>query len=174
MFIFIHREVSVEIRQKAGLTLKGLMERSSGNLSEENISFFRQKILENFFDVNNTIKKITSILINCYINLFGIDQWQDLISFLIQNLSNANYYEISMETIQIILEDSGSYIEENYFDVRIFFFFLFFSFFFNSPNFFFLNNYCLILNLFYFCFFKFISKPYKINFNFIKKYPKSN
>lgn len=130
MFIFIHREVSVEIRQKAGLTLKGLMERSSGNLSEENISFFRQKILENFFDVNNTIKKITSILINCYINLFGIDQWQDLISFLIQNLSNANYYEISMETIQIILEDSGSYIEENYFDVRIFFFFLFFSFFF--------------------------------------------
>ena len=118
MFIFSCKEIPLEIRQKSGLTLKGIMERSFSNFNEVNISYFKIKILENYSDENNTIKRITSILINTFITLDGVEQWQDLINFLIYNLSNPKNYEMSMETIQIILEDSGSYIEEKYLSVN--------------------------------------------------------
>ena len=117
MFIFACKEIPVEIRQKSGLTLKGIMERSFSKFNEVDISYFKIKILENYSDENNTIKRITSILINTFITLDGVEQWQDLINFLIYNLSNPKNYEMSMETIQIILEDSGSYIEEKYLSV---------------------------------------------------------
>ena len=118
MFIFSCKDIPIEIRQKSGLTLKGIMERSFSEFSEENISYFKDKIIENYSDVNNSIKRITSILINTFITLDGIEQWQDLINFLLSNLSDSKNYEMSMETIQIILEDSGSYIEEKYLSVK--------------------------------------------------------
>ena len=93
------------------------MEKSFSNFNEDNISYFKKKIIENYSDANNTIKKITSILINSFISLDGIDQWQDLINFLMSNLADVKNYEMSMETLQIILEDSGSYIEEKYLSV---------------------------------------------------------
>jgi len=117
IFIFSCKDIPVEIRQKSGLTLKGIMERSFSNFNEDNISYFKKKIIENYSDANNTIKKITSILINSFISLDGIDQWQDLINFLMSNLADVKNYEMSMETLQIILEDSGSYIEEKYLSV---------------------------------------------------------
>jgi transcriptional regulator len=122
MFIFSCQEIPVEIRQKSGLTLKGIMERSFSTFNDDNISYFKNKILENYSDANNTIKRITSILINTFITLDGIEQWQDLLNFLMSNLSNAKNYEMSMETIQIILEDSGNYIEEKYLSVNKFFY----------------------------------------------------
>jgi hypothetical protein len=125
MFIFSCKEVQVEIRQKAGLTLKGIMERSFSTFNGDNIFYFKNKILENYSDSDSTIKRITSILINTFITLDGVGQWQDLLNFLMSNLSNAKNYEMSMETIQIILEDSGNYIEEKYLSVTEFFNFIF-------------------------------------------------
>jgi hypothetical protein len=119
MFIFSCKEIPIEIRQKSGLTLKGIMERSFANFNENNIAYFKNKILENYSDENNSIKRITSILINTFVTLDGFENWQNLINFLMSNLSNANNYEMSMETIQIILEDSGSYFEEKYLNVKL-------------------------------------------------------
>jgi hypothetical protein len=118
MFIFSCKEIPVEIRQKSGLTLKGIMERSFSDFSEENISYFKTKIIENYSDENNSIKRITSILINTFITLDGVEQWEDLFNFLLSNFSYEKNYEMTMETIQIILEDSGSFIEEKYLSVK--------------------------------------------------------
>lgn len=128
MFIFSCKEIPVEIRQKSGLTLKGIMERSFSDFNEENIFYIKTKIIENYSDENNSIKRITSILINTLITLDGVEQWEDLFNFLLSNFSqNEKNYEMTMETIQIILEDSGSFIEEKYLSVKFltrkFFFF---------------------------------------------------
>lgn len=125
MFIFSYKEIPIEIRQKSGLTLKGIMERSFANFNEENIAYFKQKVLENYSEENSSIKKITSILINTFITLDGVENWQDLINFLMTNLSNPCNYEMSMETIQIILEDSGSYFEDKYLKVIFYSFVIF-------------------------------------------------
>ena len=96
MFIFSSKDIPIEIRQKSGLTLKGIMERSFSEFTEENLSYFKNKIFENFSDENNSIKRITSILINSLITLDGIDQWQDLFNFLLSNFSNEKNYEMTM------------------------------------------------------------------------------
>lgn len=97
------------------------MERSFTNFNDENIEYFKNKILEIYFDSNVIIKKTISNLINTFIRLGGIDLWPELLDFLINNLNNndANC-ETSMETIQIILEDSGAYIEDKNINVNIF------------------------------------------------------
>lgn len=96
------------------------MERSFSSFNEQNISYFKDKILQSYSDSNQQIKKITSILINTFLTLDGVEHWEDLLNFLLMNLSKANNYIMSMETIQIILEDSGSYLEEKYTSVSDF------------------------------------------------------
>jgi len=98
------------------------MERSFTNFNDKNIEYFKNKLLEIYFDPNLIIKKTISNLINTFVRLGGIDQWPELLDFLIKNINNydANC-ETSMETIQIILEDSGAYIEDKNVDVKVFF-----------------------------------------------------
>jgi hypothetical protein len=82
-----------------------------------------------YFDSNNVIKKTISNLINTFIRLGGIDLWPELLDFLIRNLNNyeANC-ETTLETIQIILEDSGAYLEDKNINVNFFFNFDIFTF----------------------------------------------
>lgn len=63
------------------------------------------------------LKKIISVLINTFINHEGIDQWPHLFNYLLANLSEEKKFEISIETLQIILEDSGSFMEIKSFKV---------------------------------------------------------
>jgi len=97
------------------------MERSFANLSDENLDFFKKKILEIYYDSNNIIKRTISNLINTFIRLGGIDLWPELLEFLINNLNFEANYETVMETIQIIIEDSGAYIEDKNINVKLFF-----------------------------------------------------
>ena len=97
------------------------MERSFANLSDENLDFFKKKILEIYYDSNNIIKRTISNLINTFIRLGGIDLWPELLEFLINNLNIEANYETVMETIQIIIEDSAAYIEDKNINVKLFF-----------------------------------------------------
>ena len=121
VFIFTHSEIGSEIRQYAGLILKGLMERSFVNFTEDNIEYFKNKILEVYAEQNNIIKKTLSNLINTFIRHGGIEIWPELLNLLMVNLDNELNYEISIETIQILIEDSGSYIEDKFLVVNYFF-----------------------------------------------------
>lgn len=118
MFIFAHSEIKNDIRQIAGLTLKGIMERSFSQICDDNIEYFKTKILEVYNESNNIIKRTISILINTYVRLGGIEIWPGLLEFLITNLENESNYESSLETIQIIVEDSGAYIEDKNINVN--------------------------------------------------------
>lgn len=104
-----------------------MMERSFADFSDENLEYFKNKILEIYSDSNITIKRTISNLINTFIRLGGIDFWPELLQFLINNLNNEANYETAMETIQIIIEDSGAYIEDK--NVNVCFKFLVFEFF---------------------------------------------
>lgn len=95
------------------------MERSFSHISDENIEYFKHKILEVYSDSNNIIKRTISILINTFIRLGGIEVWPKLLDFLLTNLENESNFETSIETIQIIIEDSGSYIEDRNINVSI-------------------------------------------------------
>lgn len=100
------------------------MERSFASFGDENIEYFKNKILEIYSDSNPIIKRTISNLINTFIRLGGIDLWPELLEFLINNLNNEANYETAMETIQIIIEDSGAYIEDKNIDVNFFFIFI--------------------------------------------------
>jgi len=121
IFIFIHSEIKIEIRQYAGLILKGIMERQYSQLNDENIEYFKFEILKNFYDPNKIIQRTTSNLINTFVRLGGIDLWTELFDFLMNNINLESNYNASIETIQAIIEDSGAYIEEK--KMNVFFIF---------------------------------------------------
>ncbi len=100
-----------EIRQYAGLILKGFMERSFAELTDENIEYFIVKVKEIYSEANIIIKKTCSNLINTFVRLGGFDLWPKLLNFLLENLKIDTNYESTMDTIQIIIEDSGMYLE---------------------------------------------------------------
>ncbi len=95
------------------------MERSFANLTDENLEFFKNKILGIYSDSNVIIKRTISNLINTFIRLGGIDLWPELLEFLLNNLDNEAHYETALETIQIIIEDSGAYIEDKNVNVKL-------------------------------------------------------
>jgi hypothetical protein len=104
----------VEVRQIAGLSLKGMMERSFVNLTEDAIEYFKVNILKCYLHNNPIIKKTISNLINTFLRHGGMEMWPEILYFLMDNLNSNSGVEISLETLNIIIEDSGSYLEENY------------------------------------------------------------
>lgn len=101
------------------MTLKGIMERSFSTFNDDNIAYFKNKILEINFEQNNQIRKITSILINTFITLYGVEQWLEILNLLMENLSDSEKFDAAIETLQIILEDSGNSIEEKNLNVKL-------------------------------------------------------
>jgi len=88
------------------------MERSFADFNDDNLEYFKNMILEIYSNSNNIIKRTISNLINTFIRLGGIDLWPGLLDFLLTNLNNDANYDTTLETIQIIIEDSGAYIED--------------------------------------------------------------
>lgn len=130
IYIFTSPENTLKVRQLSGLTLKEYMDKNFSKFSNENISYFKQKILENYSSENTITGKLTSLLINTFISLNGVENWPNLFIFLISNTNlNSKNYEMSLETIQIILEDYGSVIEMNCYNVNFIFMLFFFEFF---------------------------------------------
>jgi hypothetical protein len=111
-------DIEIDIRQIAGLTLKGIMERSFLSLPEESIDYFKDNILTCYLDSNNVIRKTISNLINTFIRHGGTEMWPEILSFLNQNLDTDLGVGMSLETINIIIEDSGQYIEDKHNNVN--------------------------------------------------------
>ena len=94
------------------------MERSFINLTEDSIEYFKEQIVKCYLansienKSNQTIRKTISNLINTFIRLGGVEMWPEILEFLFKNLDqNA---EMSLETLNIIIEDSGSHLEDKF------------------------------------------------------------
>lgn len=110
----MNSENPVETRQVAGLTLKGIMERQFVSLTEESLKYFRSNVLKSYLDENQTIRKTVSNLINTFIRHAGMESWPEILSFLLDNLDTNRGVEMSLQTMNIIIEDSGNYLEEKF------------------------------------------------------------
>jgi hypothetical protein len=102
----------------AGLCLKALIERDFINLTEDAIEYFKTNILLCYLHKNNTIRKTISNLINTFLRHAGSDMWPEILEFLYEQLDNDLGVEMSLETLNIILEDSGTYLEERCVEVN--------------------------------------------------------
>ena len=105
---------SNDIRNLAGTVLKSQLELNSRFLSEEVIAFFKANIISCFFDKDFQIRKIVSNLINTFIRHFGMDAWPEVLSLIEENLDKKEGNEISIETLNIILEDCQGEIDEQF------------------------------------------------------------
>ena len=100
--------------------MKAIMERSFINLSEDSIEYFKCNILNCYNHSNYLIRKTISNLINTFIRHGGTEMWPEILTFLYDNLDSSISVEMSLETINIIIEDSASYLEEKHIEVIIF------------------------------------------------------
>lgn len=108
------------IRQTSGLTLKGLLERNFENIHEEVLDHFKANILKCYTEENSTIQKTVSILINTFLRQGEIAVWPEILDFLESSLNDDKCVEMSLETLCLILEDSGDYLEEHHSVVRLY------------------------------------------------------
>jgi hypothetical protein len=90
------------------------MERSFANLTENTIEYFKANILECYLDNIPTIRRTISNLINTFLRHGGMEMWPEILKFLVNHLDSNMGVEMSLETLNIIIEDSGTYLEENY------------------------------------------------------------
>ena len=107
-------KIDIDIRQISGLTLKSLMEKDFSSIIDENAQFLKENILKFYLDENTKIRKTISIVINTYIKQDGLQNWPELLDFLFNNLGTERGAEMSLETINIIIEDSGCLLEEKF------------------------------------------------------------
>ena len=102
------------IRQIAGLTLKGILERQFHELSQEHLDYFKRNILKCYLHVKAPIRKTISNLINTFLTNGGLQMWPEILQILFNNLDSDLAAITSLETLIILIEDSGSLIEEKY------------------------------------------------------------
>ena len=90
------------------------MEKDFSSISEDSLGYLRENILRHYLHDNTRIRKTISIIINTYIKQNGLENWPDLLDFLYKNLEIDRGAEISLEIINLIVEDSGSLLEEKF------------------------------------------------------------
>ena len=114
VYILNEESFELDIRQISGLTLKSIMEKDFSSISEDSLSYLRENILRHYLHDNNRIRKTISIIINTYIKQSGLENWPELLDFLYNKLESDRGVEISLETINLITEDSGSLLEQKF------------------------------------------------------------
>ncbi len=95
------------------------MERSFDKLDEECLDYFKDNILKCYCEENEVIRKTVSNLINIFITQGEVSVWPEILEFLESSFNNEKCVEMSLETLIIIIEDSGEYLEENHKEVCI-------------------------------------------------------
>ena len=114
IFILNSPSQSKEIRNLAGTVLKSQLELNSRILSEDVIAYFKSNIISCFFDKDFQIRKTVSNLINTFIRHFGMEAWPEVLSLIEENLDTKEGNEISIETLNIILDDCQGEIDEEF------------------------------------------------------------
>jgi hypothetical protein len=95
------------------------MERSFMGLTEEAVEYFKENILNCYLHDNINIRKTISNLINTFIRHGGTEMWPEILDFLYKNLDSDTSVGMSLETINLLVEDSGSYIENKHNSVNL-------------------------------------------------------
>jgi hypothetical protein len=95
------------------------MDKAFVSISEDAILYFKNNVLASYLDQNITIRKTISNLINTFIRHGGMEAWPELLEFLFVNLDSDVSVSMSLETINIIIEDSGSLLEQKYSKVNL-------------------------------------------------------
>jgi hypothetical protein len=113
LYILNDETIDLVIRQISGLTLKGVLERSFCSLKNEEISYFKSNILCNYMESQPVIRKTISNLLNTFFRLGGFESWPQIIEILSKFFINYSVAESALETIGIIIEDSGNLLELN-------------------------------------------------------------
>jgi hypothetical protein len=88
------------------------MERSFLDLPEDFFEYFKQNITRHYLDPSHEIRKTISNLINTFLRLGGVEMWPEILDFLLSSLNSALGAETALETLNFIIEDSGSHLEE--------------------------------------------------------------
>jgi len=104
----------------SGLTLKGIMESKYQELDEDELNYFKENVCKCYLDKQHIIRKTISNLVNTFIRIWGIEIWPEILNILHKNLDTDLGVNMSLETLNIIIEDSGNVLEEKYSSVRIF------------------------------------------------------
>ena len=115
-FLFILNDTKIEegIRQISGLTLKGNIERSFINIGPNEIEYFKKNIFMCYLDKRANIRKTISNLVNTFIRIGGLDMWPKVLEILYANLDNDISVTMCLDTLNVIIEDSGTIIEDKY------------------------------------------------------------
>jgi hypothetical protein len=103
-----------DIRLISGLTFKGIMERQFSELDESEIKYFKDNVFKSYLNKKSVIRGAISNLVNTFIRIGGIEIWPEILEILLLNLDNEIGANMSLETLNIIIEDSGNVLEEKY------------------------------------------------------------
>jgi transportin-1 len=112
VYILNDESLSPDIRQISGMTLKGIMERSFSTFSDESVQYFKDNITKCYLHKSHPIRKTISNLINAFIKQGQLELWPEILEFLYSNLDNNLTVNMSLETLILIIEDSGTDLEE--------------------------------------------------------------
>lgn len=118
LFILSNPDIELGVRQISGLTLKSVLERRFYELDREETEYFKQNICKSYFDPQPVIRKAINSLLTTFIRIGGIEIWPEIINILLNNLDNDVGASMSLETINILIEDSGNILEEKYMSVK--------------------------------------------------------
>ncbi len=101
------------------------MERQFHQLDEDELKYFKENIGKCYLDNQPMIRKAISNLVNTFIRIGGIEIWPEILNILYENLNNDIGVNMSLETLNIIIEDSGNVLEEKYKNVIIYLIFIY-------------------------------------------------
>ena len=105
---------SKDLRCLAGTTLKGQIESNIQSFTNDTIDYLKSSIISCYFERDQSIRKTISTIINSFIKHWGISSWPELIQLIEGNLDRKEGNEMSIKTINLILEDSSSIQEESF------------------------------------------------------------
>ena len=102
-----------DIRCLAGTTLKGQMESNLQSFTPDTFDYFKSSVMSCYFDRDSSIRKTVSNLVNTFIRHCGIDVWPEFLEVIESNIDKKDN-EMSIETLNLILEDSRGGIEDKF------------------------------------------------------------
>ena len=103
-----------------------MIESSNVSFTDSNIEYFKKHIFDSYNDNNISIKKNIPNLINIFVKNGGLDIWPEILTFILKTIDNKQFSEISLETLNFLIEDSGFFLEERFVEVCYFFNFFYF------------------------------------------------
>ena len=117
LILSLASDVTTEVRQIAGLTLKSHLRANFPRIPMSNIEYCKGNLLTAFYDQEESIRKTVSNVISTVIVKGGLNLWPDIIEFLVNNLAynDESVVDNAMQALSLIVDDTSKLFEdENY------------------------------------------------------------